>query len=111
MCRSVNLLHIITDTECMLAGGTLLIFCVLEGRQRAHGCLVARGLPTPLPSPAEMFIYNSPAAPPPPVVCQPPCQFKHAGPLQTDPEPDFRKERSVFPCAPPLLGSKAGEED
>ena len=63
-----------------------------------------RGLrpPTPLPSPVEMFIYNSLPAPPPPVVCQPPCQSKHTRPLQTGPEHDFRKKRtlsSLFPLS------------
>lgn len=49
-----------------------------------------------------MFIYNSLPAPPPPVVCQPPCQSKHTGPLQTDPEHDFRKERTLFPSFSPF---------
>lgn len=106
--NETNTFPLLTQSAA-LAGSTLLIFCVLEGSQRAHDWLVARGLPTPLPSPAEMFIYNSPPAPPPPVVRQPPCQFKHAGPLQSDPEPDFRKERSIFPCThPPLQSGRGG---
>lgn len=63
---------------------------------------MAWGLPTPLPNPVEMFIYNSLPASPPPVVCQPPCQSKHARPLQTDPEHDFRKKRSLSPFLPPF---------
>lgn len=50
-----------------------------------------------------MFIYNSLPAPAPSIVCQPPCQAKHAGPLQTDPEHDFGKKRSLSSIFPPLL--------